>query len=111
MTPHEWKSTIYRFDATENKILAEVDGKYIQMPLMLAWAVTIHKSQGKTIDNIFVDLGNRAFASGQTYVALSRCKTLDGIFLKKNIKALDVIINKSVVEFENTEKVNNTLFS
>jgi len=96
---HEWKSTIYRFDATENKILAEVDGQYIQMPLMLAWAVTIHKSQGKTIDNIFVDLGNRAFASGQTYVALSRCPTLDGIRLERPITTNDIYIDEEIRNF------------
>lgn len=99
VTPHEWKSTIYRFDAAENKIFAEVDGQYIQMPLMLAWAVTIHKSQGKTIDNIFVDLGNRAFASGQTYVALSRCPTLDGIRLERPITAKDIYIDEEIRNF------------
>lgn len=69
------------------------------MPLMLAWAVTIHKSQGKTIDNIFVDLGNRAFASGQTYVALSRCPTLDGIRLERPITANDIYIDEEIRNF------------
>jgi ATP-dependent DNA helicase PIF1 len=68
----------------------EVIGEYTQYPLMLAWAVTIHKSQGKTLQNVLVDLGNGAFDSGQLYVALSRCQTMDGIQLVRPIMPSDV---------------------
>ena len=102
--PHEWKSTIYRFDATENKILAEVDGKYIQIPLMLAWAVTIHKSQGKTFDRVIIDLSRKAFSPGQLYVALSRCSTPQGLVLHHEITKDQIMVHDRVAEF--TKELN-----
>ncbi|MEP6793565.1 MAG: helicase C-terminal domain-containing protein, partial [Saprospiraceae bacterium] len=64
-----------------------------------AWAVTIHKSQGKTYDRVAIDLGRGAFEHGQTYVALSRCKRLDGVFLKKPLTPKDIMVDDQVVEF------------
>ncbi|MBK9152609.1 MAG: ATP-binding domain-containing protein [Saprospiraceae bacterium] len=65
----------------------------------LAWAITIHKSQGKTFDRVIIDLGSGAFEAGQTYVALSRCRTLEGIILKRPLKPRDIIVDERICEF------------
>jgi len=82
-----------------NKISRKPVGSFIQFPLKLAWAVTIHKSQGQTFDNVAIDLDTGSFAHGQTYVALSRSKTLDGISLLKKINEKDIIFDPLVLEF------------
>lgn len=95
----EWKSYAYELNKETQKIEPVVIGSYKQLPLMLAWAVTIHKSQGKTISRINVDLSHGAFASGQTYVALSRCPTLDGISLTRPIRLSDVHCDSEIIRF------------
>lgn len=95
----EWKSYAYELNKETQKIEPVVIGSYKQLPLMLAWAVTIHKSQGKTISKINVDLSHGAFASGQTYVALSRCPTLDGISLTRPIRLSDVHCDAEIIRF------------
>jgi ATP-dependent DNA helicase PIF1 len=87
---------------TENAIKAEVIGSFTQYPVRLAWAVTIHKSQGKTYDRVAIDLGRGAFEHGQTYVALSRCRTLEGVYLKKPLTPRDIMVDERVVEFYDT---------
>ncbi len=82
-----------------NEISTETIGEFIQYPLKLAWAVTIHKSQGKTFDKVIIDMGNGAFENGQTYVALSRCTSLDGIILKKPLKPNDILVDERVIDF------------
>lgn len=77
----------------------EVIGSFKQYPLKLAWAITIHKSQGKTFDKVIIDLGTGAFEHGQTYVALSRCRTLGGIILKQKLRPRDVMTDERIVEF------------
>lgn len=96
---YKWESYKYELDPTTGKISPIVIGSYQQIPLMLAWAVTIHKSQGKTMDQVNVDLSSGAFASGQVYVALSRCRTLNGIRLKHPIKANDVRCEPAIKRF------------
>lgn len=96
---HKWESYKYELDSTTGKISPIVIGSYQQIPLMLAWAVTIHKSQGKTMDQVNVDLSAGAFASGQVYVALSRCRTLSGIRLKRPIKANDFRCEPAIKRF------------
>ena len=81
--PHTWD--LVRFTLEEGRIVSEPVGYFTQLPFRLAWAVTIHKSQGKTFDRIVVDLERGAFASGQTYVALSRCTSFEGIVLRRPI--------------------------
>ena len=97
----EWD--VIRYTATgteeETKIGTESLGTYKQIPVRLAWAVTIHKSQGKTFDRIIIDLGRGAFEHGQTYVALSRCRTLQGIVLRNPLTPRDVMVDPAVVEF------------
>ncbi|MCG1037970.1 helicase, partial [Polaribacter sp. DS7-9] len=77
----------------------EVVAEFTQFPLRLAWAVTIHKSQGKTYDRAIVDLGSGAFAPGQTYVALSRLTSLDGLYLSRPLRPRDIQVDEDVRRF------------
>ncbi len=95
---------IQKYNIKEDKIETEVIGTFDQYPLKLAWAITIHKSQGKTFDNVIIDMGSGAFEYGQTYVALSRCRTLDGIILKKRITPRDILIDDKIVEYYTNKK-------
>ena len=96
----EWE--ILRYIPSEkdpSEIETEVVGTFRQLPLRLAWAVTIHKAQGKTFDRVIIDLGRGAFENGQTYVALSRCRTLEGIVLRQPLRGRDVKTDDRVLEF------------
>ncbi|HEX7017848.1 MAG TPA: DEAD/DEAH box helicase [Patescibacteria group bacterium] len=97
--PHTWEMSRSYFDPATQAIQREVVGSYTQIPVRLAWAVTIHKSQGKTFDKVVVDLGRGAFAAGQTYVALSRCRTLEGLQLAQPLRARDVQLDSTIVTF------------
>ena len=103
----EWEIIKYEIDPENpDRFKTQVTGTYKQYPLKLAWAITIHKSQGKTFDKIIVDLGTGAFDYGQTYVALSRCRTLEGIQLKQKIKPKDILVDESIVEYYEFKKRN-----
>lgn len=95
----KWKSIGYELDKLEDKIVEKTLGTYTQFPLILAWAITIHKSQGKTLERVIIDLGTGAFAAGQLYVALSRCKSFSGIALKQPVTSADIRCDSEVVEF------------
>lgn len=97
--PHTW--TLYRssFDAKHQSLKQEKIGSFTQIPLRLAWAVTIHKSQGKTFDRVHIDLGRGAFASGQTYVGLSRARSLEGLTLAKPVERRHILVDETVVTF------------
>jgi ATP-dependent DNA helicase PIF1 len=95
----DWEIIKYKMSEDGNQIESKVIGTFRQYPLKLAWAITIHKSQGKTFEKVIVDLGRGAFESGQTYVALSRCRTLEGIVLKQPVRSRDIMIDPQVVEF------------
>lgn len=94
-----WENLRYTFNEKEQKIEEEQLGVYIQFPLRLAWAITVHKSQGLTFRNVNIDFTHGVFAGGQTYVALSRCTSLEGICLKSPLKISDVFVRNEVVQF------------
>ncbi len=97
VVPYTWE--LFSFYVEGSELRSKVVGRYTQLPLMLAWAVTIHKSQGKTFDRVVIDVGRGAFAPGQVYVALSRCRTLEGIVLRRPISAKHVWVDYRMVRF------------
>lgn len=94
-----WENVRYTYNDKEKKIEEELLGTYIQYPLRLAWAITVHKSQGLTFRQARIDFTGGAFAGGQTYVALSRCTSLDGISLKQSLRPSDIFVRNEVVQF------------
>ncbi|HUH65737.1 MAG TPA: AAA family ATPase [Syntrophales bacterium] len=97
IAPYTWE--IFRFFLKNGELASEVVGAFTQYPVRLAFAVTIHKSQGKTFERAVIDVGRGTFAHGQMYVALSRCTTLDGIALVKPIRKTDILMDWQVVKF------------
>lgn len=94
-----WDTIEYCYDYEEKRILSKIIGSFKQFPLALGWAMTIHKSQGMTLDSVNIDLGRGAFCPGQTYVALSRCKSLSGIKLVKPLTLSDIKADTTAIEF------------
>ena len=97
--PAIWEKFKYSYSSATKELKRDIVAEFQQFPLRLAWAVTIHKSQGKTYDRAIIDLGQRSFAPGQTYVALSRITALDGLYLTRPLRPSDIIVDDDVRRF------------
>ncbi len=98
--PATWENRRYAFDQADEKIVETVAGTFKQFPLRLAWALTIHKSQGLTLDNAYIDFGRGTFAHGQAYVALSRCRSLEGLALARALRPSDILFDPRASDYE-----------
>ena len=97
--PASWENRRYAFDQAAGKIVETVAGSFKQFPLRLAWALTIHKAQGLTLDKVYLDLGRGTFAHGQAYVALSRCRTMEGLALARPLRPTDIMFDPAATEY------------
>lgn len=99
VTKYTWEVYKYLFDKKHSRLDVEIMGSFTQYPIRLAWAVTIHKSQGKTFDNVVVDIGKGSFTHGQVYVAISRCTSFEGLILRKQIQKRHIWMDFNIVRF------------
>ncbi len=101
LEPVSWEQRRYAYDKEQEKIVGTVAGTFKQFPVRLAWALTIHKAQGLTLESVYIDLGRGTFAHGQAYVALSRCRTLDGLALARRLEPRDILFDPAAMGYRN----------
>ncbi len=113
--PEIWGNVEYRYDDLSKSVIEDLKGSFKQYPVKLAWALTIHKSQGLTFKKIIIDVGNGAFTGGQSYVALSRCTSLEGITMASPLRESDIYVNPHVLrfarEFNNPRRISGAIES
>lgn len=102
VAPEVWSNVKYEYDEKSRRVIERELGSFAQFPVRLAWALTIHKSQGLTFNRVNIDMGSGAFSSGQTYVALSRCVSLEGMTLASTVSQRDITVNPAIVRFSET---------
>lgn len=106
LEPERWSNVVFEYDEKSSCVIEKEVGAFIQYPVKLAWALTIHKSQGLTFNNVVIDMSGGAFTAGQTYVAMSRCTSLEGIRLMAPISQHDVFVSRAIVAF--SKEFNNS---
>ena len=111
--PETWENIQYSYDEEKKQVVENLLGSFAQYPLKPAWALTVHKSQGLTFNNVVIDFAGGAFTGGQTYVALSRCTSLDGITLLKPLSERDIMVHPAIVnfsrQFNNQKAINDAI--
>ncbi len=111
--PERWGNVVFEYDEKSSRVIEKETGAFLQYPVKLAWALTIHKSQGLTFNNVVIDMAGGAFTAGQTYVAMSRCTSLEGIELMAPISPRDVFVSNAIIafsrEFNNGQLIENAL--
>ncbi|NJS40843.1 hypothetical protein HC766_00355 [Candidatus Gracilibacteria bacterium] len=111
ITEEAWEINKYEFNEKNQKLEKVVIGSFTQFPIKLAWAVTIHKSQGQTFDSCIIDMGVGSFVFGQTYVAFSRCTSLEGLSLRKPIKVSDIKTDPHIIDLRKNKMELRTQLS
>lgn len=94
-----WERVKYTWDKNLQRITTKTVGTYTQLPFRLAWAVTIHKAQGLTLESVTIDLDRGTFENGQAYVALSRCRTMEGLSLSRPLRVDDIKLDENIIKF------------
>ena len=106
--PQAWEKFRYELDSETGKVKREVVGTFKQVPLRLAYAVTIHKAQGLTLEKVFIDFDRGMFAHGQAYVAFSRARSLEGLEISRPLRPSDLVVDRRAFDFGALDIVENT---